>query len=196
MIPNPIIHSKPMRNAVTKMSELLECPHCGCMGINLAFPRVIDGKMAAVVECFTDNCGAKITADTPEEATTAWNARATPAPEPQPEVAAEPVAWRIRDEGDRDWMALVFDDPRFDVALAAVPGLVAEPLYAGSPPVVEEAVKAEWEALRQIEIEAKFANNVISHNRDGQGQGRVKVATSMHRIEKMATAAIARSATP
>ncbi|MGB6087753.1 Lar family restriction alleviation protein [Parvibaculum sp.] len=36
--------------------------------------------------------------------------------------------------------------------------------------------------LKKIADEADMANNVIALNRDGSGQGRVKVATSMHRI--------------
>ena len=47
------------------------------------------------------------------------------------------------------------------------------------------------EALVAIAREAKQANDVISLNRDGQGQGRVRVATAMHRIEAMASTVLA-----
>lgn len=46
-------------------------------------------------------------------------------------------------------------------------------------------------ALQEINNEAKKANNVIKLNRDGKGSGRVKVATAMHRIEKLSNDAIA-----
>ncbi|MDE2107399.1 MAG: hypothetical protein KGL39_59940 [Patescibacteria group bacterium] len=38
--------------------------------------------------------------------------------------------------------------------------------------------------------EAKIANETIRLNRDGQGSGRVKVATAMHRIEQLLRAAL------
>lgn len=43
--------------------------------------------------------------------------------------------------------------------------------------------------LKEIEDQAAFANNVIAHNRDGSGSGRIKVATAMHRIERLAAIA-------
>lgn len=56
------------------------------------------------------------------------------------------------------------------------------------------ALKAEnerlREALEQIMSEAKVSNDVIRMNRDGGGNGRVKVATAMHRIEREARAAL------
>lgn len=45
-------------------------------------------------------------------------------------------------------------------------------------------------ALGRIAQEARTANHVIALNRDGQGSGRVKVATAMHRIEKIAREAL------
>jgi hypothetical protein len=49
------------------------------------------------------------------------------------------------------------------------------------------------EALNQVLNEAAAANEVIRLNRDGQGSGRVKVATALHRIEHIARAAIAQA---
>lgn len=55
-----------------------------------------------------------------------------------------------------------------------------------------EASLASFErVMRSIEKEAVLANEVIRLNRDGQGQGRVKVATAMHRIAQTAAAALA-----
>lgn len=57
-------------------------------------------------------------------------------------------------------------------------------------------VKTETELLailKRIADEAEFANNVIAHNRDGAGSGRIKVATAMHRIERLARDALPRS---
>ncbi|MBC7149056.1 MAG: hypothetical protein H5U22_06720 [Rhizobium sp.] len=48
-------------------------------------------------------------------------------------------------------------------------------------------------ALEVINKEAKVANDVIRMNRDGGGNGRVKVATSMHRIEQSSRAALERT---
>lgn len=45
-------------------------------------------------------------------------------------------------------------------------------------------------ALAAIAQEARTANYTISLNRDGQGSGRVKVATAMKHIERMAREAI------
>ena len=45
-------------------------------------------------------------------------------------------------------------------------------------------------ALGQIHAEASMANEVIRLNRDGAGQGRVKVATAMHRIARWAEDAL------
>lgn len=47
--------------------------------------------------------------------------------------------------------------------------------------------------LEEILKEATTANDVIRLNRDGQGQGRIRVATAMHRIAKHAEAAIAKA---
>lgn len=44
--------------------------------------------------------------------------------------------------------------------------------------------------LEAILAEARMANDVVKLNRDGGGQGRVKVATSMHRIERFAAKAL------
>lgn len=56
------------------------------------------------------------------------------------------------------------------------------------------ALSAENERLRKalerVAAEAKTANDVIRMNRDGGGNGRVKVATAMHRIAHGATAAL------
>lgn len=40
--------------------------------------------------------------------------------------------------------------------------------------------------LNAVYREAAMANEVIRLNRDGQGQGRIKVATAMHRIAHLA----------
>jgi len=45
--------------------------------------------------------------------------------------------------------------------------------------------------LRSILKEAELANNVIALNRDGGGQGRIKVATAMHRIADRARRGVA-----
>lgn len=45
-------------------------------------------------------------------------------------------------------------------------------------------------ALEMIDREATIANDVIRLNRDGGGQGRVKVATAMHRIAAAARRAL------
>ncbi len=44
--------------------------------------------------------------------------------------------------------------------------------------------------LASIAQEARTANSVIAMKRDGSGSGRVKVATAMHRIERMAREAL------
>lgn len=66
---------------------------------------------------------------------------ATPAPEPQPEVAAEPDYWAVHSV--TGWNIGLWN--KCDVALDALaeyPDGTLTPLYA-VPPVVEEAVKAE-----------------------------------------------------
>lgn len=47
------------------------------------------------------------------------------------------------------------------------------------------------DALAEIAKEAAAANEVIRLNRDGRGQGRIRVATAMHRIHAAARAALA-----
>ena len=47
---------------------------------------------------------------------------------------------------------------------------------------LQAQVDALEAGLKMIETEANRANDVIRLNRDGQGQGRIKVATAMHRI--------------
>lgn len=48
-------------------------------------------------------------------------------------------------------------------------------------------------ALLSVADEAKKANAVIALHRAGRGQGRVRVTTAMHRIERVARAAIAKA---
>lgn len=56
------------------------------------------------------------------------------------------------------------------------------------------AVETELvEALNAIQAEAIVANDVIRLNRDGGGNGRVKVATAMHRVAEIVDAAIAKA---
>jgi len=55
----------------------------------------------------------------------------------------------------------------------------------------DKEVKRLRKAVAMIDDEARRANEVISLNRDGGGQGRVKVATAMHRIASWARAALA-----
>lgn len=50
--------------------------------------------------------------------------------------------------------------------------------------------------LERISAEATVANDVIRLNRDGGGNGRVKVATAMHRIAQWAKAALAGTPAP
>jgi hypothetical protein len=52
------------------------------------------------------------------------------------------------------------------------------------------AAEVQVKALHQIADEAKTANDVIRLNRDGRGQGRVRVATAMHRIAMWANTAL------
>lgn len=44
--------------------------------------------------------------------------------------------------------------------------------------------------MREIQKHAVMANNVIRLNRDGSGNGRVKVATCMHHIQRLADIAL------
>lgn len=53
-----------------------------------------------------------------------------------------------------------------------------------------ERVDALERIMREIEKHATMANNVIRLNRDGGGNGRVKVATCMHHIERLARNAL------
>lgn len=56
--------------------DLQACPFCGCHGLSFAWPREFRGRMAAIIECHTDNCYALLTADSPDKAVAAWNRRA------------------------------------------------------------------------------------------------------------------------
>lgn len=57
-----------------------------------------------------------------------------------------------------------------------------------------EAINAELlKALGAIRKEAETANIAISLHRDGSGQGRIKVATAMHRIAQWSAATITRA---
>lgn len=47
-------------------------------------------------------------------------------------------------------------------------------------------------ALRHIKHEADTANEVIRLGRSGSGQGRIRVATALHRIAKQSAAALSR----
>lgn len=66
--------------------------------------------------------------------------------------------------------------PNVGAALATTAGEVSERL-----------AKLE-RALTEINREATVANDVIRLNRDGDGQGRIRVATAMHRIAALAAA--------
>lgn len=70
-----------------------------------------------------------------------------------------------------------------------LPELEIRDAALSQPSPDEVAVKL----LEAILAEARMANDVIKLNRDGGGQGRVKVATSMHRIEQFAREALALS---
>jgi len=108
------------------------------------------------------------------------------------EAEQQPVAWRYRFSGGKwtvqknrpEW----YRPDNADVEL--------EPLYA-HPPAKREAGEAAAPvqdvlvALQKISEEATVANDVIRLNRDGGGNGRVKVATAMHRIAEWAKAALA-----
>lgn len=65
---------------------------------------------------------------------------------------------------------------------------------APNPSPDTKSGEAVREALRKIADEAAKANDVIRLNRDGGGQGRVKVATAMHRIAEWSRAAFALAA--
>lgn len=60
--------------------------------------------------------------------------------------------------------------------------------------MLREALEAENARLKKVLKfcldEAQRANKIIALNRDGQGQGRIGVATVMHRIEHHASAAL------
>lgn len=47
--------------------------------------------------------------------------------------------------------------------------------------------------LEIISAEARVANDVIALKRDADGQGRIKVATAMHRIAKLSEAALTKA---
>lgn len=64
--------------------SLLPCPFCDTTCHVVAWPREFRGRMVAMIECFTDNCYALITADTPADAIAAWNRRASAPPSVQP----------------------------------------------------------------------------------------------------------------
>lgn len=71
--------------------DLQACPFCGCHGLSFAWPREFRGRMAAIIECHTDNCYALLTADSPDKAVAAWNRRAegVAALQPPSELFAE-----------------------------------------------------------------------------------------------------------
>lgn len=150
MIPNTIIPSEPMRGAVTKTSDLLviRLRHL----VSLDKPKN-GGPFAGLAarECVKAMAEA---ADRLEALSV------TPAPEPQPEVAAEPVVigytnWRGEYAereivplhvwfGATDW----HPEPQWllkatDVAKGAERDFAVKDIGIKAPPVVEEAVKAE-----------------------------------------------------
>lgn len=84
----------PERQPADAGGGLLPCPFCDTTCHVVAWPREFRGRMVAMIECFTDNCYALITADTPADAIAAWNRRA-PAPQAQPDARA--VEGLIRD---------------------------------------------------------------------------------------------------
>ena len=77
----------PERQPADAGGGLLPCPFCDTTCHVVAWPREFRGRMVAMIECFTDNCYALITADTPADAIAAWNRRA-PAPQAQPDARA------------------------------------------------------------------------------------------------------------
>lgn len=132
-VPNSIIPSNPMRGAVNKTSELPITGYddtglpawqeisrtLGDDGVNL--PQHIRDELAGMLVW----------------ARYAKNI-ATPAPEPQPEVAAEPDAWM--------WMHPHYTGGEWTqcgpLSDRKTEGAKYRPFYA-TPPVVEEAVKAD-----------------------------------------------------
>ena len=117
------IPSNPMRGAVNKTSESgmwrYDIQYGPDGEANYAWLYDDTGKMVGTMQTYQ---AAKIV--------TAMSA----SPEPQPEVAAEPVAWRWHD-GVAWSLTGVPPNPEGE-------GCVVEPLYI-TPPVVEEAVKAD-----------------------------------------------------
>lgn len=135
MIPNDIIPSEPMRNAVTKTSEtelVRKVREEILRSANILRPAELALTVESVIE---------------------MHLLATPAPEPQPEVAAEPVAWQKRSsvalfERGEHWTEWGFCDrleaDHIQERERDYDGVWAQsrPLYT-TPSVVEEAVKAE-----------------------------------------------------
>lgn len=105
------------------------------------------------------------------------------------EGAGKLVAWMYRADLGGD---AYFSEKRNDLLAANAPPdgeWIETPLYAAPPPPDDGAVKL----LEAILAEARMATDVIRLNRDGEGRGRIKVATSMHRIERLAREALALS---
>lgn len=95
------------------------------------------------------------------------------------EMARARESERLRFEGDLDkWMKIIG---------AGITGYQPE-AYAVMDWACGELVRAR-KRLEEIHAEATAANDVIKLNRDGGGQGRIRVATAMHRIAVLSTTA-------
>jgi len=81
-------------------------------------------------------------------------------------------------------------DPKAARPADTVQAAIAFTLAALSTPATTQGDVRALDALKEIQAHATMANNVIRLNRDGAGNGRVKVATCMHHIQRLADATL------